>query len=131
MSPEPRTTTKRTTPPLRGWRWGAMVLAALPLAGVAFSQEKSPPFRVTIKDDKPIVVEPETPLDPQRRINYQPNGLSVQIRSENNQTLHLSHFPTLSIDGQLSPQFQPEMGGRAEYVNRPLGRTKGGKEREG
>jgi hypothetical protein len=114
------------------WRWTAVaILAALAVAGGGPAQERAPRFRVTVKDERPVVIEPEVPLDPQRRINYQSNGLAVTVQTEAGQTLHLSHYPTLSIDGQLSQQFQPMAGGRAEFVNRPLGKTKGGKQREG
>jgi hypothetical protein len=99
-------------------------------AGVSLAQQPAaPPVRVTIKDDQPVIIEPEAPLDPVRRINYQPSIMGVAVRTEANQTLHLGHFMTLSVDGQLYHQFGPN--GRPEYANRPLPRGKGGKDREG
>src|SRR5580704_4856749 len=78
----------------------ALVLVAL--AGTSFSQEQAAgPVKVTIKDETPVIVEQLLPVDPQRRINYQPTGLSVMVRGENNETLHLSMFPSLLIDGQF------------------------------
>ena len=78
----------------------AVLLAAL--AGTSASQEQaSGPVKVSIKDEKPVIVEQVLPVDPQRRINYQPSGLSVMVRGENNETLHLSMFPGVLIDGQF------------------------------
>jgi hypothetical protein len=110
--------------------WTVGVVLAAACAGTGLSQEKasSPAVQVTIKDDKPVVIEQVLPLDPVRRINYQPAGLSVSVRSETNQTLHLSHFLNLMIDGQF---FQQGVGVRAEYENRPLPKSKSGKNREG
>jgi hypothetical protein len=101
------------------------------LAGTGFTQGQAPrgPVKVVIKDDKPVLTEEvSAPVDPVRRIQYQPNGLGVAVRSENNQLLHLSHFPTFQIDGQVT-QNQP--AGRFEFINRPLPRGQGGKNREG
>jgi hypothetical protein len=100
---------------------------ALFLTNSGVAQEK-PPVQVTIRDEKPVVIEPVVPLDPMRRIQYQPQPLGVMVRSETNQTLHLSHFPALSLDGQFLQQGQ---GGRVDYQNRPLPRGKGTKDREG
>jgi hypothetical protein len=115
----------------RRWALGVvLVTMAGVLAGTSFAQEKagSPPVQVTIKDDKAVVVEPVLPVDPVRRINYQPTGLAVAVRSENNQTLHLGHYPMLNVDGALS---QNNLGGRVEFDNRPLPKGKGLKDREG
>jgi len=84
---------------------------------------------VTVKDEKPVTSEAaEAPLDPVQRIHYQPQGLAVTVRTANNEILHLSHFPTLSIDGQL---FQQGAGGRVEVMNRALPAQKGRKARQG
>jgi len=71
---------------------------------------------VTVKDEKPVVVEPVLPIDPARRLQYAPNGLGVGVSGENGETLHLSHFPSLHLDGQFLQQGQ---GGNVEFVNRP------------
>jgi hypothetical protein len=104
------------------------MLLPLPACGVAFAQDAARPVKVTIRDDKPVVVEAEAPLDPVRHINYAPTGVGVSVRGEQNQTLHLSHFPSFLIDGQF---YQQGQGGRAEYINRALPRGKGRKDREG
>jgi hypothetical protein len=108
----------------------AVLLAAL--AGTSASQEQaSGPVKVSIKDEKPVIVEQVLPVDPQRRINYQPSGLSVMVRGENNETLHLSMFPGVLIDGQFI-QTAFGMGvAKVEFENRPLPKSKTGKTREG
>ena len=109
-----------------------LVLVALALAGTSFAQEKtSGGVKVTIKDEKPVIVEQVLPVDPQRRINYQPSGLSVMVRGENNETLHLSHFPSLLIDGQFSQAGFGMNVGKVQYDNKPLPNTKTGKKRDG
>jgi hypothetical protein len=121
---------RRYWPCTRRWAIGAVLAAlAAAMAGTGFSQEKagSPAVQVSIKDDKPVVVEQVLPVDPVRRIVYQPQGLAISVRGENGETLHLSHFPSLMIDGQFLQQGQ---GGRVDYDNRPLAK-KGGKGREG
>jgi len=109
------------------------VLAAL--APLGWTQEKSAvsPVQVTIKDEKPVVgesVESARPVDPVRRINFQPGGLTASVTTENNQTLHLSHFASLHIDGQVYQNGQGP-GTNVDHINRPLGKDKNGKDREG
>jgi hypothetical protein len=132
MSPRPFQTGHQATSSPRARRWGfwaAPALLATVLAGGALSQGRAP-FQVTIKDDNPVLSEEAVgPLDPVRRINYQPTGMGSQVQGANNETLHLSHFSSFHIDGQVY-QGQPG-GGRYEYMNRPLPRGKGGKDREG
>src|SRR5262249_50260112 len=78
----------------------ALLLAAC--AGVGLSQDPvRAPVQVKIQDQQPVVAEAVLPLDPIKRINYQPMGMAVQVRSETNKTLHLSHFPSLNIDGNF------------------------------
>jgi hypothetical protein len=83
---------------------------------------------VTIRDEQPVVAEPVAPLDPVRRINYQPMMFDVGVQTERNETLHLGKSITFHIDGQL---YHGGQGGRQEFVNRPLPKGKGLKEREG
>jgi hypothetical protein len=97
------------------------------LPGLAQEPARQAPVKVTIKDEKPVVVEPVLPLDPSSAINYGSTGVGAQIRAQNNQTLHLSHFPTFQVDGQRFEQMQPGQGGRQLYVNRPLPKDKLGK----
>lgn len=113
---------------LRFWRAGSIVTVFVAaLGGTTFSQDKQP-VQVTIKDEQPVVVEPVLPIDPVRRIIYAPTGLGVSVRTINNETLHLSHFPTFQLNGRVLPQGQE---GRPEFTNRPLPKGKGAREREG
>jgi hypothetical protein len=113
----------------RGRWWGAGAALALLAVGGALAQGPRPPFKVTVKDDKPVTSEAaEAPLDPVQRINFQPQGLAVTVRTANNEILHLSHFPTVNIDGQLHAQGG---GGRPEVINRALPVQKGRKARQG
>jgi hypothetical protein len=127
MSP----TFPRPVPSLSRRRRAALALAALAgiLSAPVLAQEpaRQPPVKVTIKDEKPVVVEPVLPLDPRSAINYGSTGVGAQVRAENNQTLHLSHFPTFQVDGQRFEQMQPGLGGRQLYVNKPLPQDKTGK----
>jgi hypothetical protein len=134
MSTESQVTRKQPVLSERLRRW-ALGLIAIGLAGTlaatGFTQGPAPrgPVKVTVKDDKPVLSEEAAaPLDPVRRIQYQANGLGVAVRSENNQTLHLSHFPSFQIDGQV---FQNQPGGRYETIGRALPPGQGRKAREG
>ncbi len=85
--------------------------------------------KVTIQDEKPVVVEAALPVDPTPRVRYTALGLGAQIRTEQNQQLHLSHFPLLNIDGRV---MQPgQMGGKFEKNNAFLPKTAGGRVRQG
>ncbi len=101
------------------------------LAGTVLADGPAPkgPVKVSIKANQPILTdETSGPLDPVRRINYMPAGLGVSVRGANNETLHLSHFPTFHIDGQV---IQGQPPGRYEFMNRVLPRGKGRRDREG
>jgi hypothetical protein len=133
MKAEPVRTSRQTRPWVGARVWGAAsALTALALlAGSASPQGPAGkgPVKVTVKDEKPVLSdEAAVPVDPVRRIQYNMQGLSVGVRSADNQTLHLSHFPTFSIDGQL---FQNQPPGRFESINRPLAAGKGRRTREG
>jgi hypothetical protein len=118
----------------RGRRWAAGLLAlglAGTLAGAGLTQGQAPrgPVKVTVRDDKPVLSEEAlAPIDPVRRIQYGSTGLGVSVRTERNETLHLSHFPSFSIDGRF---YQNQPPGRYEFLNRPLPRGQGRKDREG
>jgi hypothetical protein len=116
-----------------------LVLLGLTAAGAGRAQERTaaPPVKVTITDEKPVVAETDAmsssagsslPVDPQKRIMFNPGGMTANIRAENNQPLHLSHFPSFQIDGQL---YQQGQGGQALFFNRALPRDRGPKYREG
>ncbi|MCI0685527.1 MAG: hypothetical protein L0Y71_25795 [Gemmataceae bacterium] len=88
-----------------------------------------PAVKVTVQDEKPVVTEVALPVDPTPRIRYNVAGMTPQIRTEQNQQLHLSHFPMFNIDGRIMQAGQA--GGRFEKNNAPLPRTPGGKLRQG
>jgi hypothetical protein len=118
----------------RRWLIGLPVLL---LAGLATSAgQDAPRYKITIKDDKPVFVDTNTaPIDPTQRIRYTAQGLGVQVNEENGGTLHLSHFPTLNIDGQLVMAggngfvIAGQMNANAQ--TKQLGKTAGGRERRG
>src|SRR5262245_25795378 len=116
------------------WRALSIVAILVSLGATlnAGSGEKARrPVRVEIQDEKAVVVEAVLPIDPVKRIQYQPLGnLSVNIREERGQTLHLSHYPTFSIDGQVISAQNGALG-QFEVNNGPLPRTLGGKARNG
>jgi hypothetical protein len=79
-----------------------------------------------------VVIEPVLPIDPARRINYQPMGLSALVRGENNETLQLSMFPSFLINGDFiqGPPYGQSIA-KVQFENRQLDKTKTGKQREG
>jgi hypothetical protein len=106
----------------------AVLTGIVALPGSAQEGTPSPPVKVTVRDETPVVIEPVLPIDPARRIQYQSTGVGSTVRAENNQTLHLSYFPSFKIDNQL---YQQGQGGAALFVNRPLPKDKGPQPREG
>jgi hypothetical protein len=91
--------------------------------------ERSRGVKVTIQDEKPIVVEAILPVDPTPRVRYTPSPLGAQIRTEQNQQLHLSSTTILKIDDQVLQAGAG--GGRFEKLNQPLPKTAGGRVRQG
>jgi hypothetical protein len=113
-------------------RWSRLSLALL-LCGVLLAATPStaqPPVRVTIKDDKPVVVEAAAPVDPTRHINIQYGGNMYIRLTVDNKTMHLGYIYTaFHIDGQVT---QPGGGpGRIEANNLPLPRKPGARQRDG
>src|SRR5439155_13861953 len=88
------------------------------------------PVKVTIQDEKPIVVETVVPVEPQQHavVNGQQNFM-VSLRVDN-KTMHLGTIQTvLKIDGQLH---QPgNFPGRTLVQNQALPREPGKKNRIG
>lgn len=125
-----------SSPPRKiAWLTSAVTVAmlfALASPGRPGDAGKSPrrPVVVKIEDEKPVVVEADHgPVDNVQRINYQPAGpMNVRIATEQGQNLHLSHFPTMSIDGQIRQGFN---AGIVQAVNMPLPKVPGGRERRG
>src|SRR5437870_669927 len=107
-------------------RYAIGLTALLAVGWVAVEAQDPPagnPFKVTIKDEKSAVIEQALPVDPTPRIRFNPSGMCAQINSENGQTLHLSHFTTMNINGQTFDDqgfggVQPS--GRYEKMNQPL-----------
>jgi hypothetical protein len=118
---------------------GTLVIAVL-AAGAAQDVPAGNPYKVTIRDNSPTVVETAVAIDPVPRIRYQAQGLGAQITDEQGRQLHLSHFPTLNIDGQMVQAggfggFGGGVGGppgvRMEKNNQALGKAAGGRQRHG
>lgn len=96
--------------------------------GLRLSAGQDVDFEITIREEKSVKVLPALPVDPTPRIRYNPGNLSVMVRTLQNQSLHLSHYPVFHIDGQIVPQ---GAGGRFERANQKLGPDRNGKAREG
>jgi len=109
-----------------------IVVVGLVLTSVLFGfagERDRAPVKVTIADEKPVVVEAMLPLDPTPRVRYTPMPLGVHLRTDRNQQLHLSNNTILKIDNQV---YQAGAGGgRFERQNTPLPRTPGGRMRQG
>lgn len=113
-----------------------LVLSLVPLAAAAcFALEvgadepAKPPVKVTIEDDKAVIVETALPIDPTPRIRYAASGLGAQITDEQGRQLHLSHFPIIKIDEQVTQV--GARGGKFERINQRLPNTAGGRARQG
>jgi hypothetical protein len=124
--------------PSRRWRFVRMfvpVIVALAwvMAPAQGGDKPKAPVKVTIKDEKPVVVEPVFPIDPTVRIRYQSqNNLGVRITTETGAQLHLSHFPMFKVDGQVvSLGFNPGVVGKFEVTNAPLPKGSDGNARHG
>lgn len=87
-----------------------------------------PAVKVTIQDEKPVVVEAVLPIDPTPRVRFTPGPLSAQIATAQGGQLHLSNSTILKVDNQVLPA---GAGGRFERQNQPLPKTPGGRARSG
>jgi hypothetical protein len=103
-------------------------VACLALTVGADEPAKSP-VKVTIEDDKAVIVETALPIDPTPRIRYAASGLGAQITDEQGRQLHLSHFPIIKIDEQVMQV--GARGGKFERINQTLPKTAGDKQRQG
>jgi hypothetical protein len=122
---------------LKRWTIGLTTLLFTSWMGVAGQEatRHGNPYKITIQAEKTVVVEAALPIDPTPRIRFQPAGLVAQITDEQGRRLHLSHFPTLNVDGQIY-QYGGFGGGgvqqgRFEKENHPLGHTAAGRARQG
>jgi hypothetical protein len=107
----------------------SLAAAACVAALIRADEPAKPPIKVTIEDDKAIVVETALPIDPTPRIRYAASGLGAQITDEQGRQLHLSHFPIIKIDEQVTQV--GARGGKFEKVNQSLPKTAGGRQRQG
>lgn len=106
-------------------------LASLP----AFTQEPAKPkFNVKIGDEKTVVssIEDSGAIDPTKRINFSTQGnFFCNINTIRGETLHLSHFPSFMIDGQLYQSQFGNQAGKFEVMNAPLKKGPNNKARDG
>lgn len=139
--PSPTVNRPKATKPVAGWRqlllvlvsFSVLTLAITPKPGQAGETVRSPVV-VKIEDEKPTTVEvgPAGPVDPVQRVRFlAQQQLNVNISGEQGQTLHLSHFPALNIDGMYVNPFNLGGKGRIEVMNAKLPKGAGGKERVG
>jgi hypothetical protein len=92
------------------------------------------PVVVKIQDDRPVKVDAGAggPIDPVQRIRINPQPqLNINVMTEQGQSLHLSHFPSFNIDGQISSPINGVVAGRFEVMNAKLPPTTAGKGRVG
>jgi hypothetical protein len=106
--------------------------ACLTLGTSGRSQEKAPlpPVQVKIHDDKAVVVEPTLQIDPNVRVQYNMQGNMMLNLRVDQKMLHLGFIQTMfSIDGNFVYPGNPP--GRMVVANAPLGKTPGGRARQG
>jgi hypothetical protein len=109
---------------------GLLAAISITATGFSLSQEPLPAVNVTIQDDKPLVVESNQGIDPRQRLHLSVKGnMMVNLRVDK-QRMHLGFIQTMfHIDGQvLFPGNRP---GQMVIQNKPLPKTKSGKERTG
>jgi hypothetical protein len=105
----------------------AMMAAALSTVGAGPGGSA---VKVTIEDDKPVVVEAALPVDPRPRVRYTPSTkMNLRIRDEQNRTLHLSHYPVLKIDDRVLRT--STLGIRFEKNNLAFSKKAAGRLRQG
>jgi hypothetical protein len=106
----------------------ASIMAVAFIALASGGERNRTPVKITIQDEKPVVVETILPIDPTPRIRYNAGALTAQIRTEQNQSLHLSNTTILKIDDQV---MQAGAGGGQVFANQPLPKSPGGRVRQG
>ncbi len=112
----------------------AITLFAFMSLQVQAQEPAKPKFSVKITDEKAVVAEVEDTgaIDPVKRIHFSAQGnLYVNVTTIRNEPLHLSHFPSFMINGQVHSPFNPGGGGRIEIANAPLPKGPSGKPRDG
>lgn len=111
----------------------AFVVAAFAFGSFpSLGGEAKAKFKATVKDEKAVVVDMSDSgaIDPTPRIRYQSQGnFYITVNTLQMQTLHLSHFPSVLLNGRFIQQ--AGAGGRFEFLNAPLPKGPGGKQRNG
>src|SRR5947209_1989908 len=78
-------------------------VAALLLGGLAVvseGQAPSPPYKVTITDDKQEIAENHGAIDPTQRVRFQHGtAMNVFVTDDQAGTLQRVHFPMFHVDG--------------------------------
>src|ERR1700681_4469058 len=111
------------------FKGGILVFALGGLAAFADEPAKSP-VRVTIKEEKAIVVGPSLPIDPAQHVQLQPsNNMMFGMNVDGKQMLLGLMQTMFHIDGQVA--FPGNFPGRMVVQNQPLPRKAGGKDRRG
>src|SRR5688572_21648818 len=112
-----------------------VIFATLAFIGASAQEPVKPKFNIKVADYQTTVVDIEDSgvIDPMKRIKFNEkdtgnNGFFMNIRTIQNQTLHLSHFPTFMINGK---SIQAGNGGRFESINVKLPKAASGRERIG
>jgi hypothetical protein len=107
-----------------------LAVFCITVTGFSQGQGPSPAVNVTIQDDKPLVLESNQGIDPRQRLQLNVQGnMMVNLRVDN-QTMHLGFIQTMfHIDGQVI--FPGNPPGQMLIQNKPLPKTKSGKERTG
>jgi hypothetical protein len=103
-----------------------LLAGCLALGGLAGERKRG--VKVTIQDEKPVVVEAVLPIDPTPRVRFTPSPLGAQVRTEQNGSLHLSSTTIIKMDNQV---MQVGPGGRFEKLNQGLPKSPGGRARQG
>src|SRR4051812_29034756 len=85
------------------WRVACLVLV-VPLFSVV-AGDKSGRVKVTVEAGKEERTEAEAPVDPAPHLQYKTfvgATFAVNINDESGRRLHLGHFPTIKIDGNVT-----------------------------
>ncbi len=107
-----------------------LVAFSLTAAGLSQGPAPAPLVKVTIQDEKPLIVESNQGIDMRQRLQLNGQGNMMFSIRVDNQTMHLGVIQTMfHIDGQVV--FPGNPPGRMVVQSQPLPKTKGGKERTG
>src|SRR5438132_1936908 len=109
---------------------GVLALTLFGLTVAVADEPIKPPVRVTIKDEKAVVVGPSLPIDPAQHLQLNPNNNMMYNITVDGKQMVLGFLQTMfHIDGQVV--FPGNFPGRMVVQNQPLPRKPGGKDRRG